>query len=59
MWSPRVRVIDTADVTPDPAIAARVAYYEGLLTRELDVALGTLREPLDSRSAVVRGGERG
>ncbi len=56
-WSPRVRVIDTADVTPDPAIAERVAYYEGLLTQELDVELATLGEPLDSRSAVVRGGE--
>ena len=57
IWSPRVRVIDTADVTPDPAIAERVAYYEGLLTKELDVELATLVEPLDSRSAVVRGGE--
>ena len=56
-WSPRVRVIDTADVTPDAAIAARVAHYEGLLSKELDVELGTLAEPLDSRSALVRGGE--
>ncbi len=56
-WSPRVRIIDTADVTPDPAIAERVAYYEGLLSKELDVELATLAEPLDSRSAVVRGGE--
>ncbi|MDP2389228.1 MAG: Tex-like N-terminal domain-containing protein, partial [Acidobacteriota bacterium] len=39
------------------AIAERVAYYEGLLTQELDVELATLGEPLDSRSAVVRGGE--
>lgn len=58
-WTPRVRVIDTADVTPDTAIAERVAYYESLLTRELDVVLATLVEPLDSRSAVVRGGEAG
>lgn len=57
VWSPRVRIIDTADVTPDPAIAERVAYYEGLLSKELDVELATLVEPLDSRSAVVRGGE--
>jgi 2',3'-cyclic-nucleotide 2'-phosphodiesterase (5'-nucleotidase family) len=56
-WSPRVRIIDTADVTPDAAIAARVSHYEGLLTRELDVELAKLGEPLDSRSAVVRGGE--
>ncbi|MDP2355614.1 MAG: bifunctional UDP-sugar hydrolase/5'-nucleotidase [Beijerinckiaceae bacterium] len=57
VWNPRVRVIDTADVTPDPAVAERVAYYEGLLSQELDVELATLGEPLDSRSAVVRGGE--
>ena len=59
IWSPRVRVIDTADVTPDAAIAQRVAYYESLLSKELDVELATLAEPLDSRSAVVRGGEAG
>lgn len=59
VWSPRVRIIDTADVTPDPAIAERVAYYEGLLSKELDVELATLAEPLDSRSATVRGGEAG
>ena len=58
-WTPRVRVIDTADVTPDPKVAERVRHYEALLTRELDVELASLAEPLDSRSAVVRGGEAG
>ncbi|MBM3607447.1 MAG: bifunctional metallophosphatase/5'-nucleotidase [Alphaproteobacteria bacterium] len=56
-WKPRVRIIDTADVAPDPAIAARVAHYESLLSRELDVELATLAAPLDSRSASVRAGE--
>jgi 5'-nucleotidase/UDP-sugar diphosphatase len=58
-WMPRVRVIDTADVTPDEAVAERVRHYEGLLSQELDVELATLAEPLDSRSAVVRGSEAG
>ena len=58
-WTPRVRVIDTADVTPDPKVAERVRHYEALLSKELDVELATLAEPLDSRSAVVRGGEAG
>ncbi|HEY8578903.1 MAG TPA: 5'-nucleotidase C-terminal domain-containing protein, partial [Beijerinckiaceae bacterium] len=58
-WRPKIRIIDTADVTPDPEVAARVAFYEEQLTRELDVPLATLAAPLDSRSAVVRGGEAG
>lgn len=56
-WRPHVRVIDTADVKPDAAIAARVAHFEALLSKELDVGLATLAAPLDSRSAVVRSGE--
>ncbi len=56
-WKPHFRIIDTADVTPDPAIAERVKYYEAQLSRELDVELGELVSPLDSRSATVRGGE--
>lgn len=56
-WKPHVRIIDTADVTPDPAIAERVKYYEDQLSRELDVEIGALKAPLDSRSATVRGSE--
>lgn len=56
-WSPRIRVIDTADVTPDPEIAKRVAHYQALLGRELDVELASLQAPLDSRSSTVRSGE--
>lgn len=56
-WRPQVRIIDTADVKPDAMIAARVAHYEALLSKELDVELARLTAPLDSRSAVVRGGE--
>ncbi len=56
-WSPRIRVIDTADVKPDPQIAARVAHYQALLGKELDVGLAKLAKPLDSRSSTVRSGE--
>lgn len=56
-WRPRVRVIDTADVTPDPAVLVRIRGYEAELSRELDATLATLAEPLDSTSSAVRGGE--
>jgi len=58
-WTPQFRMIDTADVKPDPAITERVKFYEDQLSRELDVEIATLKTPLDSRSAVVRGGEAG
>jgi 2',3'-cyclic-nucleotide 2'-phosphodiesterase (5'-nucleotidase family) len=53
-WWPQFRIIDTATVTPDPAVAAAVAPYEKELTREMDVALGTTAVELDSRNATVR-----
>jgi 5'-nucleotidase / UDP-sugar diphosphatase len=56
-WWPQFRVIDTASVTPDPDVAAVVARYEGELSRELDVPLGTTAVELDSRNAAVRTGE--
>lgn len=56
-WSPGIRVIDTANVKPDPQIAARVAHYQSMLGKELDVPLALLAKPLDSRSATVRSGE--
>lgn len=56
-WWPNFRVIDTATVTPDPAVAAAVSGYEALLGKELDVAVAQLDAPLDSRTALVRTGE--
>lgn len=56
-WRPRFRIIDTADVTPDPAMAARIAVYQKTLAKELDVPLGKTRTKLDSRKAAVRTGE--
>jgi 5'-nucleotidase/UDP-sugar diphosphatase len=53
-WWPRFRPIDTATVTPDPAVAAVVAKYQAEFTREMDVPLGTTAVTLDSRNATVR-----
>src|SRR5262245_31952670 len=56
-WSPQFRVIDTADVTPDPEVAAVVAGYEQQASAEMDVPLGVTAVPLDSRTATVRSRE--
>lgn len=56
-WWPNFRLIDTAVVTPDPAMAARVAVYERRLSKELDQPVAALAAQMDSRNAVVRGGE--
>ena len=56
-WWPDFRIIDTATVAPDPAVAARVKHYEAELSHELDVPLGRTLTELDSRNATVRGQE--
>jgi 2',3'-cyclic-nucleotide 2'-phosphodiesterase (5'-nucleotidase family) len=56
-WLPRFRIIDSGTVTPDPAALTIVKAYEGELSRELDVQLGTTAVELDSRSATVRSQE--
>ena len=53
-WWPQFRIIDTATVTPDPAVAAAILPYEKELTREMDVTLATTAVELDSRNATVR-----
>jgi 2',3'-cyclic-nucleotide 2'-phosphodiesterase (5'-nucleotidase family) len=53
-WRPNFRVVDTASVTPDPAVAERVKGFEAELSKELDVALGTTSVELDTRTASVR-----
>jgi len=53
-WWPQFRVIDTADVTPDPELAAAIAVYERELNRDMDEPLGTTALALDSRTATVR-----
>ena len=56
-WYPTFRLIDTADVAPDPQVKAEVDRYVGLLSDELDVAIGKTETELDSQRASVRGGE--
>jgi 5'-nucleotidase / UDP-sugar diphosphatase len=56
-WRPRFRLIDTADVDSDAEMQARVAQYEARLNAELGEPIATLKRELDSRNAVVRGGE--
>ncbi len=53
-WWPQFRVIDTANVTPDPEVAAAVAGFEQELGREMDVAIGTTAVELDTRDATLR-----
>jgi 2',3'-cyclic-nucleotide 2'-phosphodiesterase (5'-nucleotidase family) len=56
-WWPDFRVIDTANVTPDPEVAAVVAKYEDEVSKQMDVAIATTAVELDSRTATVRTGE--
>ena len=58
-WWPNFRFVDTADVAPDDAVAARVATYEAKLDAELGQTIGRTTTELDSRNAAVRGGEAG
>ncbi len=56
-WWPEFRVIDTADVTPDPNILAKIKTYQAALSRDLDIDVATLATALDSRKDVVRSKE--
>ncbi|HWJ73451.1 MAG TPA: 5'-nucleotidase C-terminal domain-containing protein [Kaistia sp.] len=53
-WTPHFDIVDTADVTPDPKIAAVVKGYQDKLDEALKVDIGTTETPLDSRRATVR-----
>lgn len=56
-WHPTFRIMDTADVEPDAVTMEKVAGYEALLSKELDIELGTTANELDTRKASVRTGE--
>ncbi|KQP83117.1 bifunctional UDP-sugar hydrolase/5'-nucleotidase [Methylobacterium sp. Leaf117] len=56
-WRPSFRVHDSAQVVPDPETQAVVRRLEAALSRELDVPVGEIRGPLDSRIATVRAHE--
>ena len=57
IWSAEYRIIDTANVEPNPELAAAVQVYEDRLGEELDVVLGSTTTELDSRREVVRSQE--
>lgn len=56
-WSPAFRVVNTARVTPDAALAAAAQVYLDRLSAEIDREIGTTATELDSRRATIRGGE--
>jgi len=56
-WSPAFRIINTARVTPDGALAAAAQFYLDQLSEELDVEIGSTATGLDSRRATIRGKE--
>jgi 2',3'-cyclic-nucleotide 2'-phosphodiesterase (5'-nucleotidase family) len=58
-WTPRFRIVNTADVTPDPAVAAKVKGYESELSKELDVPLAPTMVELDTRNVAMRQQENG
>ena len=56
-WTPAFRFIDTATVTPDPESAALADSFLTKMDETLNVEIGTLDAPLDSRRNVVRATE--
>ena len=56
-WTPTFRFIDTATVTPDPETAALADALRAKMDEALNVEIGTLEAPLDSRRNVVRAEE--
>ncbi len=57
VWEPQFRILSTAGVAPDAAMAAKVQGYLDKLSKELDIAVGTSAVPLTSERAKVRGEE--
>jgi 2',3'-cyclic-nucleotide 2'-phosphodiesterase (5'-nucleotidase family) len=53
-WTPAFRFIDTATVTPDPESVAMADKLRATMDQNLNVEIGTLEGPLDSRRNVVR-----
>lgn len=56
-WRPNFNIIDSAKLTPDPDVLARVRGYEAELSKELDVEIAVLASPLDTRSGSIRQSE--
>jgi 2',3'-cyclic-nucleotide 2'-phosphodiesterase (5'-nucleotidase family) len=56
-WEADMRMVDTLNVSEDAAVAAKITEYKELLSKELDIKIGTTSTELDSRKKIVRGGE--
>lgn len=56
-WTPAFRFIDTATVTPDPESVAMADALRATMDQTLNVEIGTVEAPMDSRRNVVRGEE--
>lgn len=56
-WTPTFRFIDTATVTPDPETTAMADKLRATMDATLNVEIGTVDTPLDSRRNVVRSEE--
>ncbi|WP_374396580.1 bifunctional UDP-sugar hydrolase/5'-nucleotidase [Tabrizicola sp.] len=56
-WVPGFRFIDTASVTPDPESVAMADALRAKMDANLNVEIGTVEAPLDSRRNVVRSEE--
>jgi 2',3'-cyclic-nucleotide 2'-phosphodiesterase (5'-nucleotidase family) len=56
-WVPAFRFIDTATVTPDPESVAMADKLRATMDENLNVEIGTVETPLDSRRNVVRAEE--
>jgi len=56
-WSAEPRVIDTADVAPDPAAATRVEAYRTRLGAQLGLRVARLEAPMTTRRERVRQAE--
>jgi 2',3'-cyclic-nucleotide 2'-phosphodiesterase (5'-nucleotidase family) len=56
-WAPSFRIHNSAELTPDPEVTAKVGEYKTMLDKELSVEIGSTAIELDSRKASVRGME--
>lgn len=56
-WTPSFRIVDSNSVPVDPAVAEKLEAFGATLTATLDQPIGKTATELDSRRAVVRGGE--
>ena len=44
-----MRMVDTLNVSEDAAVSAKIKKYKDLLSKELDIKIGTTSTELDSR----------